>query len=215
MRGLVLCDDYWHPARTARTALQPLEDAGFAFDWIEQAGEWTAERMVLYPLVILTKSNNVSASDQTPWVTDEVQTAFRDYVRNGNGLLVIHSGSAGYSELPVLRALLGGVFASHPPQCSVTVEPRAGDPLTAGSEPFTIFDEHYMMDLDDKHARVFLRTTSEHGTQPGGWTRAEGEGRVCVLTPGHNVEVWLHASYQAVIRNALRWCGRITADLPR
>ena len=43
--------------------------------------------------------------------------------------------------------------------------------------------------------------------QPGGWARREGAGRVAVLTPGHNVEVWLHASYQALIGNALRWCG--------
>ena len=38
------------------------------------------------------------------------QPAFRDYVRQGNGLLVIHSGSAEYRDTPVLRALLGGVF---------------------------------------------------------------------------------------------------------
>ena len=50
--------------------------------------------------------------------------------------------------------------------------------------------------LDDTEADVFMTATSEHGTQPGGWTRTEGAGRVCMLTPGHNVEVWLHPSYQ-------------------
>jgi type 1 glutamine amidotransferase len=55
---------------------------------------------------------------------------------------------------------------------------------------------------------VFLTTTSEHGTQPGGWTRTEGEGRVCVLTPGHNLEVWLQPSFQALLLNTLRWCSR-------
>ena len=209
MRTLVLCDDYWHPARTPRTGLAPLEDAGFAFDWIENAGDWSAERMAEYPVVVLTKSNNVSSSDRSPWVTDEVQAAFRDYVRKGNGLLVIHSGSAEYRDRPVLRGVLGGVFASHPPQCPVTVEPRADHPLTAGSTPFTLVDEHYMMEMDDAQADVFLTTRSEHGVQPGGWTRTEGDGRVCVLTPGHNLPVWLHPSYQTLIRNALRWCGRM------
>ncbi len=209
MRTLVLCDDYWHPARTPRTGLAPLEEAGFAFDWIENAGDWSAERMAEYPLVVLTKSNNVSSSDRSPWVTDEVQAAFRDYVRRGNGLLVIHSGSAEYRDRPVLRGVLGGVFASHPPQCPVTVEPRADHPLTAGSTPFTLVDEHYMMEMDDAQVDVFLTTRSEHGVQPGGWTRTEGDGRVCVLTPGHNLPVWLHPSYQTLIRNALRWCGRM------
>ncbi len=212
MRTLVLCDDYWHPARTARTGLAPLADAGVSFDWIENAQDWSAERMAEYPVVVLTKSNNVSSTDRSHWVTEDVQAAFRDYVRRGNGLLVIHSGSAEYRDLPVLRGVLGGVFASHPPQCPVTVEPREGHLLTAGSAPFTLVDEHYIMELDDSQADVFLTTTSAHGTQPGGWTRSEGDGQVCVLTPGHNLEVWLHPSYQALIHNALRWCHRLESQ---
>ena len=46
-----------------------------------------------------------------------------------------------------------------------------------------------------------------YGTQPGGWTRTEGAGQVCMLTPGHNAEVWLHPSYQVLLGNALRWCA--------
>jgi type 1 glutamine amidotransferase len=120
----------------------------------------------------------------------------------------VHSGSAGYKETPVLRALMGGVFDHHPPQCEVTVEPVEGHPLTAGSAPFTVKDEHYHMLLDDAGADLFLTTTSEHGTQPGGWTRTEGAGRVCMLTPGHNVEVWLEPSFQILLGNALRWCAK-------
>jgi uncharacterized protein len=207
MRTLVLCDDYWHPARTARTGLGALHNSDCDFDWIEHAGEWSAERMATYPLVLLTKANNISATDQQPWVIPAVEQAFLEHVRNGNGLLAIHSGTAGYTQTPVLRGLLGGVFVSHPPQCMVTVEPRADHPLTAGSAAFTLKDEHYHMALDDTQADVFLSTASEHGTQPAGWTRREGAGRVAVLTPGHNVEVWLHPDYQALIVNALRWCG--------
>jgi uncharacterized protein len=206
MRALVLCNDYWHPARTARAGLGALDNSGFEFDWIEHAGEWSAERMAEYPLVVLTKANNISATDQQPWVTEAVEQAFLEYVHNGNGLLAIHSGTAGYIQLPVLRALLGGVFISHPPQCLVTVEPRATHPLAAGSAAFTLKDEHYHMALDDTQTDVFLTTTSEHGTQPAGWTRREGAGRVAVLTPGHNVEVWLHPAFQALIGNALHWC---------
>jgi uncharacterized protein len=207
MRTLVLCDDYWHPARTARAGLGALHDSGCELDWIEHAGEWSAERMAEYPLVVLTKANNISATDQQPWVTEMVEQAFLEYVRNGNGLLAIHSGTAGYTQTPVLRGLLGGVFVSHPPQCEVTIEPSANHPLTAGSAAFTLKDEHYHMALDDAHADLFLTTTSEHGTQPAGWTRHEGAGRVAVLTPGHNVEIWLHPDFQTLIGNALRWCG--------
>jgi uncharacterized protein len=206
MRVLVLCDDRWHPASTPRQGLEPLMNADFEFDFIENAGDWSAARMGEYPLVMLTKSNDVSSIDQTDWATDQVEQVFIDYVRRGGGLLIVHSGTAGYKETLQLRALMGGVFAHHLQQCPVTAEPQEGHPLTLGSASFTLKDEHYFMELDDTRADVFMTTTSEHGTQPGGWTRTEGKGRVCVLTPGHTVEVWQHSAYQALLRNALLWC---------
>jgi type 1 glutamine amidotransferase len=208
MRTLVLCDDFWHPARVPRSGLEAIGESGFEFDWLEDAGAWSAARMAEYPLVVLTKSNNISAANPVPWVSADVEAAFVDYVRRGNGLLVIHSGSAGYEHTTVLRRLMGGVFTRHPEQCPVTVVPQQGHPLTAGCEAFTRKDEHYFMAQDDTAADVFMTTQSEHGTQPGGWTRTEGAGRVCMLTPGHNLEVWLHPSYQALILNGLRWCSK-------
>ena len=114
MQTLVLCDDYWHPARVPREGLGALKDSGFSFDWIENAADWSAEQMANYPLIILTKSNNISSADQNGWMTEAIQAAFVEYVRKGNGLLAIHSGMAGWGEMPVLRGLLGGVFDHHP-----------------------------------------------------------------------------------------------------
>jgi len=207
MRALVLCDDYWHPARVARAGLKPLEERGIEFDWMEHSSEWPAQRLAEYSVVLLTKMNHVSAEDKTPWITSDVEAAFQEYVRRGHGLLVIHSGTAVYDEAPVLRGLMGGTFASHPPQCLVTVEPHEGHQLTQGSAPFTLPDEHYFMTLDDDRSDIFMTTVSEHGSQPGGWRRTADRSRVCVLAPGHNVDVWLHPSYQAMSHNALHGCS--------
>ncbi len=207
MRVLVICDDYWHPARTVREGLAALPEDGFSFDFIENAGNWSASRMAAYPLVIFSKSDNVSAADQSSWMAADTQAAFVDYVSRGGGLFAIHSGIAGYEQAAALRALLGGVFIQHPPQCPVTVEPKPGHPLTAESSTFTAKDEHYHVALDDAAADVFLTSTSDHGSQPAGWIRSAGKGRVCVLTPGHNLEVWTQPSFQALIKNALNWCA--------
>lgn len=211
VRVLVLCDDQWHPAATVRAGLAPLLSA-FAFDFIEDAREWSAARMAGYPVVLLSKSNQASSRDHAPWVNDAVGADFVEYVRGGRGLVAIHSGTAGYQEQPVLRGLLGGVFDHHPEQCVVTVAPRSADGLCRDVEPFDEMDEHYMMLLDDPTADVFLTTRSAHGEQPGGWTRSVGNGRVCVLTPGHNLPVWLQPGYQTLIGNALRWAsGGVTS----
>jgi type 1 glutamine amidotransferase len=207
MRALVLCDDFYHPAEVARAGLAPLERAGWSLDWVEHAGDWSAERLRGHGVVVLSKMNQIAASDTRPWLSEEGQADFVAHIARGGGLLVIHSGSAGYEGRPAMRRLMGGAFAHHPPQCPVTVAARPGHSLGAGCTPFTLVDEHYFMELDDPGAEVFLTATSEHGAQPAGWTRAEGAGRVCLLTPGHNLEVWLHPSYQAVIANALRWCA--------
>ena len=208
MKILVFCGDHWHPPQIAQEGLAGVAGTEFTFDWLEDARDWSPEVLKGYSLVILTKSNNVSASDPTGWMTEAVQTAFAKYVGAGHGLLAIHSGTAEYDDKPVLRGLLGGVFHHHPEQCPVTIQPRSKHPLSAGANPFTLMDEHYFMALDDVRADVFATATSEHGEQPAAWTRVEGQGHVAVLTPGHNLEVWLHPSFQALVRNCLRWCGK-------
>jgi type 1 glutamine amidotransferase len=206
---LVLCGDAWHPPQIVRKGLSALAGTEFTFDWIEDARLWTPAVMAAYPLVILAKSDNVSATDKASWMTDPVQAAFSAYVQQGNGLLAIHSGTAEYDQKPVIRGLLGGVFLHHPEQCPVTISPRPDHPLFTGIAPFTLKDEHYFMALDDPQTDVFMTTQSVNGEQPGAWRREVGRGRVAVLTPGHNLDVWLHRSYQSILSNTLRWCGEL------
>ena len=207
MRTLVFCDDSAHPASLTRDGLAALGQPGLQIDWVEDPAGWSTDSLNQYPLVIFSKANNRSRADHEPWASEETGQAFVDYVAGGSGLLVLHSGTALYDNAPSLCSLMGGVFTGHPAQCPVTVAPRADHPLTAGSAPFTLMDEHYMMEMNDPNVDLFLDTESEHGRQPAGWTRTEGKGRVCVLTPGHNPEVWRHPSFQALLRNSLDWCN--------
>jgi len=118
-----------------------------------------------------------------------------------------HSGTASYGETAPIRGLIGGIFTQHPKQCLVTITPKAGHPLSVGCTEYTETDEHYHMQVDDPDVDLFMTTTSEHGTQPGGWTRLVGQGRVCVLTPGHVPPVWLHPSFQQMLKNCIGWCA--------
>ena len=207
MRTLVFCDDSAHPASLTRDGLAALGHPGLQLDWVEDPSGWHTDSLDQYALVIFSKANNRSQVDHEPWASEETGQAFVNFVAAGNGLLILHSGTALYDNAPSLCRLMGGVFTGHPPQCPVTVAPRGDHPLTAGSETFTLRDEHYMMEMNDPNVELFLDTESEHGRQPAGWTRTEGDGRVCVLTPGHNPEVWRHPSFQALLRNSLAWCN--------
>ena len=207
MRILVIADDFWHPANVPMAGLERLSMMNVAFDWITDAQDWTADLMAQYPLTILTKSNNRSSTDTEKWMTPAIEQAFVDYVSAGHGLIAIHSGTAGYQENMTLRALLGGVFLQHPPQCDVTIEPRGESLLTDGVTPFTVRDEHYHMAVDDPEAIVILTAKSIYGEQPAGWLRHEGQGKVAVLTPGHNLDVWMQPAYQLMITHAIQHCA--------
>ena len=206
MRVLVLCDDYAHPATLTKEGLGGLGISKFKFEWLEDPSQWSIGKMNEFPLTILSKANNISRSNPNPWANESIGQLFVNYVTQGNNVLFLHSGTAKYEEAPSLCKLMGGIFIGHPPQCPVTVEVEEEHPLTVGSAPFTLKDEHYQMEMNDPKVDLFLHTSSEHGRQPAGWTRTEGKGRVCVLTPGHNLNIWHHPSYQAILRNSLNWC---------
>jgi uncharacterized protein len=202
--ALVWCDDAWHPAAEVQDGLNALADSRFAFEFVTQGEPGLAAQLREHPLVIVAKGNHLCATNQRPWLTAETQGVFRDFVRRGGGLFLIHGGTC-YKDLPEMRGVTGGAFLRHPDQCAVTVEPKPGHPLTSGVSQFTVTDEHYIMALDATDADVFLHSRSEHGVQPAGWTRAEGAGRVCALTPGHTAAVWQHVEFQKLLRNGLNW----------
>jgi uncharacterized protein len=208
VRTLVLCDDTWHSAATVRRGLGAF-DGDFDFEFAEDGAAWSAEHMNTFPLTVLAKANIASSKNENPWLTAEGAMAIRDYVRRGNGLVVVHAGTARYDNLPTMNALLGGAFTHHSEPCDVTLEPVKPHPMTDGVEAFAVCDEHYFMAMHGSQVDVFLQSRSGHGLQPAGWTRSEGEGRVSVLTPGHEVEAWRHPNFQKLLLNALRWTAKL------
>jgi len=206
MHVLVICDDNWHPGDIVRKGLNPLQNNNFEFDFIFDANEFDKKKLSCYPIIIFSKSNNVSRETTDPWVTSDVENAFTTYVENGGGLLVIHSGTAGYKKNKDFSNLIGGVFNHHPLQCDVTIEACKNNSIIDEDIKFRVFDEHYFMNMEDENVDVFMNTISMSGKQPGGWTKSVGKGRICVLTPGHNLKVWLNEDFQNILKSCLNWC---------
>lgn len=203
-----MCDDVWHPAEMVQRGLGALADAGLAFEFVTHGEKWSPVLMNEFSVVVVAKGNHLCAADQRPWLTTGTQSAFPEFARRGGGLFFIHGGAC-YQDLPEMRSVAGGAFMRHPDQCPVMVAPKTNHPLTAGVNSFTAKDEHYFMVLAAADADIFLHSQSEHGLQPAGWTRTEGLGRVCVLTPGHNLEVWLHPDFQKLLHNGLTWLAKL------
>ncbi len=204
----VICHDYWHPGTTIMEGLGPLAAEGIVFDAIEDASLCTREWLERQDALVIAKANEAYQDGSLPWITAELERLLLDFVEQGKGLLVLHSGIVGWREEPAMLKLIGGVFAHHPHACPVTmtIGTDAG-PVFGTAEGFTVHDEHYFVETPDDLNRVFMTSHSEHGVQPAGWVREHGKGRVCALTPGHFLEALREPGYQKVISRALQWCG--------
>jgi type 1 glutamine amidotransferase len=225
MRVLLLCDDYWHPGQIPIDGVAPLADQGFQFDIITDAKEFKPDILSNYPVVMMAKSDQASREDEkTKWKTEAVQQAFIAYVENGGGLLAVHSGTVTGKETEALNQLIGCRFITHPNACPVTVQPIKPHPVTEGVGVFCETDEHYRLEITAQDADVIIASYSPpqgeegknqedpyHNTQaqicPAGFVRSQGKGRICALTPGHLLPVWLNPQYQRTLANALKWCG--------
>ena len=207
MLAAVICDDKYHPASVVKQGVEGLNAGNVDWEFVLDTSEWSPQLFERCDVIVLAKGNSRSVDDPRPWLSVEIQQGFSDFVARGRGLLVVHSGTVGYKDESTFKSLVGGGFIHHPEQSEVTVD-FTGQSEIPGmpSESFTVHDEHYLMEMYAADNNIFMTSTSPHSTQPAGWTRRHGKGKVCVLTPGHNLEVWLHPQYQNTILNALNWC---------
>ncbi|MDO5407881.1 MAG: ThuA domain-containing protein [Eubacteriales bacterium] len=223
-RILVICDDLWHPAEIIQKGICLLNKKNFQFDIISAAKDiLTPELLKQYPAIIGCKGNHYTASNTAPWfeegVTEVGPRQLREYVEHGGAYLSIHAGNS-FSEnscpaesrfLTPCREymeFIGNQFIGHPPRCPVDIHVTHPDhPIMNGITDFTVRDEHYQLELLASDIIPLFETSSVNGgTQPGGYVRKLGKGKLCVLTPGHTLSVWEHESFQQIICNALAWC---------
>ncbi|MCL2197945.1 MAG: ThuA domain-containing protein [Defluviitaleaceae bacterium] len=226
MKILLFCDDHYHPGEVPTGGMKPLAAKGFDVDVVSDAAGFDAGRLGGYDAVVMSKCDHVSQGDNSAWKTDAVQAAFVEFVERGGGLVVVHSGtvSGEGGATDVLDRLIGCRFSSHPNNCPVTVGMLKPHPVTDGVGIFNEVDEHYHLEIlaDD----VDILAAGYAGAQgeeckyesepyfnapafiaPAVYVREQGKGRVCVITPGHILEVWLNAEFQKLLENALRWCA--------
>jgi type 1 glutamine amidotransferase len=197
---LVICGDRYHPADVIMNGLRGI--FGDTLKLVQAPDGPLTDIDAEATAIVLAKSNALSPTELDPWEDTVSSRLVQQFVESGRGLLVIHAGTVGYKG--AIRQMTGGSFERHPEACAVGLEPIANHPITKGVAPFEVHDEHYLMRTDE-NLEVFLCSRSESGVQPAGWTQTVGEGRICVLTPGHFEDVWGHLSFGLLVRNALSW----------
>lgn len=154
-------------------------------------------------------------------LSDDQRDGLVSFVEDGGGYVGVHCAAdltstasddpdelidAREEPVPALRELLGGHFLTHPEQSIVDV--RIVDhhsPITAGLEDVSVWDEPYVLDVDED-VRVLARMDHpEHADMPVAWTKHYGDGRVFYCSLGHGTASLTDDDVQALLRNGTRW----------
>jgi len=148
--------------------------------------------------------------------------ALDEFVKNGGGLLAIHSASASFKKYPQYFDILGGRFIDHGKIEEYVVRPSfnasmmhvetAGDardasgsvPLFSNIDEFTVKDELYFHEYHPKN-EIHFYVEKDGKKEPVVWTRRHGKGRVCYLAIGHRAQTLKNPCIQKLIHSGLYW----------
>jgi len=226
MRVLLFCDDFHHPGEVPIQGIEPLRKKGIHFDIIQNAKDFDPKSLGDYGVIIMSTCDNVSQEDTSSWKTEAIQEAFVQYVEKGGGLMVTHNGTVAGENTDKLDRLIGCRFAFHPNQTPVLVQAIKPHSVTEGVKPFCQEDEHYHLEILAPDADIISAAyapaqgqAEKYETEPyfnapaciapAVYVRTHGKGRVCVITPGHNIAVWHNAEFQRLLENGIKWCGGV------
>jgi uncharacterized protein len=127
------------------------------------------------------------------------------FVREGGGMLALHSAAASFKTTPRWAGILGGGFIGHGPVREYTVRPS--DPRKEtffGTVPFAVRDELYRHAYaNDVEVRYY--TDVDGVNEPVAWTRVHGKGRVCYIALGHRADVFALGPVRQVLAQGLDW----------
>jgi len=91
------------------------EEKGFNADTTENSSVMTPENLKQYAAVVfLSTTGDI--------FNEEEQAAFEGYIKNGGGLVGIHSATDTEYDWPWYGKLIGGYFESHPKQQEATIQ---------------------------------------------------------------------------------------------
>jgi len=157
------------------------------------------------------------------YVSVESLKALDEFVKNGGGLLAIHSASASFKKHPEYFDILGGRFINHgkieeyivrPSYTATTEQLETGNIVNGISDnvsylfsdidEFKVKDELYFHEYRPENT-IHFYVEKNGKKEPVVWTRHHGKGRVCYLAVGHCAKSLKNPCVQKIIHSGLKW----------
>ena len=223
MRNLVLFGGIFHPFKEASEALcLALEEVGFCStmtsDFDEAMERLSTEKFELFTIYALRwrmMQHEKYEPFRAEWameMTPARKATITQHLRQGGGLLGLHSASICFDDWAEWGDLLGGNWvwgkSHHPPPCPVEVEiVRDRDGIVAGLSNFGLMDELYQQ-LDirpDVTPLMKARLQNDETAHTVAWAHRVGAGRVVCDLLGHDASSIRNPQHRRFLKRAALW----------
>ncbi len=196
------------------------ETYGFGVDASDDPAVFTDANLAQYAALVFSNTNNQTFD------TEAQRMALQIYVRNGGGVVGIHSASGSERDWPWFSQLMGGNFERHAPRQDFTAE------VIDASHPSTAFlgatwdiedDECYYLKALNPRIKVLLAAdlttvADEQGDEfpgtlfgdrfPIAWYQTFDGGRQWYTSLGHRPEHYVDPTFLKHILGGLQWAAR-------
>jgi uncharacterized protein len=221
LKVLFLGDPGGHhlPNMKAKEILPSLARAGVDLFYTDDAKELNANTLKQYNSLIFYHNQGDISPDQI--------NALLGYVRDGGGLVVLHSASAGFQNSEEYIRLVGASFKSHATGVFTPTTVLPNHPVMRGVPAITAWDETYLHTKINPDMTVLAVRKEGTHEEPWTWVRTYGKGRIFYTASGHGqrpgtrpqevagarqVEretaennVWVNPGFQKLVENAVKW----------
>jgi putative membrane-bound dehydrogenase-like protein len=210
LKVLFLGDPGGHhlPNMRAKQILPALARGGIDMFYTDDAADLNANGLKQYNALIFYNNQGD--------ITNEQITALLNYVKNGGGLVVLHSASAAFQNSEEYIRLIGASFKSHSTGVFSPATVQATHPVMRGVPEIKAWDETYLHTKVNPDMTVLAVRRENGHDEPWTWVRTYGKGRVFYTASGHgprpgtlpdsaDTNVWANAGFQKLVENAVKW----------
>jgi len=138
-------------------------------------------------------------------ISPEQETALKEFVENGKGLIPLHSASACFKNSPWYIQTIGGQFKSHGTGTFTTAITKKNHLVMQGMTEFATWDETYVHQNINKDITVLMTRPEGSSQEPYTWVRNQGKGRVFYTAYGHNDSTWTNPGFLNLVKNGVFW----------
>ena len=146
-----------------------------------------------------------------------IPESITEFVKNGGGLICVHSGMASFSDWPGYFDLIGGVWvwgtSKHDAYGTLKSNVVADHPIVKGlPKTFEFQDEFYHTLKLRSDIKILIESTHEKNgktvTEPLAWVSKDTpKERVAVILHGHDMGSWGDPNMQQLMTQAVEWAG--------